>query len=261
MSRYRSRATGPFFWRISASYIRAIALYHEPLPLRRYYSMITSRLEEAGNSLSLTAPEFLVIKELSGLSAMVMGWIVLSFPGKISIGSSLLSLCTGFFLPDLSLRETLLRRRKAIIKALPHTIDLLTLIVEAGCDLMNGIRVVVEKGSAGPLWEELSQLLQEITMGKTKREALHDLGVRANIPAVKSLVGAVIQAETLGTPLARVLRIQSEQRRAERFQRAEKLAQEAPVKLLFPLLFFIFPCIFIVVLGPIILKFIHEGAF
>jgi tight adherence protein C len=127
----------------------------------------------------------------------------------------------------------------------------LTLSVEAGLDFAAAIGKVVEKGRKGPLADELSLLLRELKLGKTREEALRNLAARAGIASVSSLVSALVQADRMGTPLGKVLRILATQLRVERTQRAEKLANEAPVKMLFPLVCFIFPTVFLMLFGPI----------
>jgi tight adherence protein C len=137
--------------------------------------------------------------------------------------------------------------------------DLLALSMEAGLGFTLAIEKVVQKGSKSELNREFSRLLRDIKMGLTMRDALRGLATRTDMYEIRSFATALIQADTLGTPLAEVLQTQAEIRRTERFQRAEKLAQEAPVKMLFPLLFFIFPAVFIAILTPIILQFMAKG--
>ena len=134
---------------------------------------------------------------------------------------------------------------------MPYGIDLLTLAVEAGLDFTAALAKVVEKGPKGPLAEELSLAIRELRMGKTREDALRQLARRVDLPPLTSFVQALVQADRMGTPLGRVLRVLSTQMRVERTQRAEKLAHEAPVKLVLPLVFFIFPTLFLVLFGPI----------
>jgi tight adherence protein C len=156
-------------------------------------------------------------------------------PAAVALGASY---------PLLWLRDKAKARAQAIVRALPYNLDLLTLSVEAGLDFAAAIGKVVEKGRKGPLADELSLLLRELKLGKTREEALRNLAARAGIASVSSLVSALVQADRMGTPLGKVLRV-------ERTQRAEKLANEAPVKMLFPLVCFIFPTVFLMLFGPI----------
>ena len=121
------------------------------------------------------------------------------------------------------------------------------------------IAKVVEKGPRNPIRDELDKMLQDLRLGVSRREALLGLADRTDMYEIRAFTSALIQADKLGSPIGEALRTQSDIRRVERFQRAEKNANEAPVKMLFPLLFFIFPAVFIVILGPILLKFLAEG--
>ncbi|TSH94999.1 type II secretion system F family protein [Verticiella sediminum] len=157
-------------------------------------------------------------------------------------------------LPRLWLREQAQRRRDAIARALPFMLDMTTLCVEGGLNVQGALHVAVEKGPAGPLRDEIAHLLGDIRAGASRLEACRQMAQRIDVPGVRAWVGAMIQAETVGTSLGPLLRVQAEQRRAERFLRAEKRALQAPVKMLFPLIVFIFPCTFIVIAFPIVVK-------
>jgi tight adherence protein C len=155
----------------------------------------------------------------------------------------------GFYLPMMFLQSKIKRRQDVIIKAMPDALDLLTVCVEAGLGFDQAMSKVSEK------WEnELSlafeRVIQEVRLGKLRREALRDMADRMDIPDMTSFVAAIIQADQLGVSMGKVLRIQSDQMRVKRRQRAEKKAHEAPVKMLIPMAFLIFPSIYIVLLGP-----------
>ena len=138
-------------------------------------------------------------------------------------------------------------------------LDIITLCVEAGLNLTGAMSQAVAKGPAGPLRDEFSRVLRDVRAGRPRIDALRTLADRMNEPAITNLVSALIQAERMGMNLGPILRAQSEQRRNERFAQAEKLAMEAPVKLLFPLIAFIFPCTVVVLGFPIAMKFINIG--
>ena len=146
-----------------------------------------------------------------------------------------------------------------MLRSLPFVLDLLTLSVEAGMDFMSALQRNVERARISPLNEELIRVIREIQLGKTRRQALRDMRQRVNMPDLGSVVSALAQADELGVSIGAILRIQSDQIRLRRFERAEKLANEAPVRLLFPLLFFIFPSVFLVLLGPIVARLIQQG--
>nr|WP_236673542.1 type II secretion system F family protein [Comamonas sp. JC664] len=153
------------------------------------------------------------------------------------------------------LNDQVKKRHLLISRALPYSLDLLTLSVEAGLDFTAALAKVVEKGKAGPLREELQLVLKQLKMGKTREEGLKSMIVRVDLPPLTTFVTALIQADKMGTSLGKVLRIQSTQMRIDRTQRAEKLAGEAPVKMLFPLIACIFPTVFMVLFGPIVFQF------
>jgi tight adherence protein C len=138
-------------------------------------------------------------------------------------------------------------RQKQILKSLPDAFDLVTTCVEAGLGLEAALARVAEKVE-GPFGEELTIMLQEVSLGRLRREAMKDLGERVGLPDLTTFINAVIQAESMGTSIAAVLRVQ--EMRTKRRQRAEQQAQAAPIKMMFPLVLCIFPCMFLVILGP-----------
>jgi len=165
----------------------------------------------------------------------------------------------GFRLPELWLSQQLAGRRKQVRRALPDVLDLLSVSVEAGLGLDGAIQKVSEKFS-GPTGEEFREYLKEVRVGKTRADALRALASRTALPELRSLVAAIIQADELGVSMTRVLRVQSEQMRQRRRQQAEERAMKTPVKMLFPLIIFIFPTVFIVILGPAVIRFIQMFA-
>ncbi len=140
-----------------------------------------------------------------------------------------------------------------MVRSLPDALDLITTCVEAGLGLDAALAKVGEQ-MKGPLSEELSQMLREVSMGRLRREALTDLGERTGVPELISFVNAVIQAEQLGVSIGQVLKVQSDQMRTHRRQRAEQLAHEAPIKMMFPLVMCIFPAFMLVILGPAVIR-------
>jgi tight adherence protein C len=160
--------------------------------------------------------------------------------------------------PGLWLRSVVKQRHRSIRKALPFMLDLLTLSVEAGLDFMNAMQRIVDRRKVDAIGEEFVRVLREIQLGKTRRVALRDMAERVNQSEVRTVVNALVQADELGVGIAQILRIQADQMRLRRFERAEKLANEAPVKMLFPLVAFIFPAVFLVLLGPMILQILRQ---
>lgn len=159
----------------------------------------------------------------------------------------------GFLAPMLLLRRRAKNRQTTFWKALPDAMDLLTTCVEAGLSLDFAFQRVSER-QRGPVGDEINRMLREKALGQTRREALTAMADRIDLPDVNVFVNSVIQAETLGTSIGQVLRTQSRQLRIRRRQRAEQVARQAAPKMVFPLVFFIMPSLFIVVLGPIIIN-------
>jgi len=159
----------------------------------------------------------------------------------------------GLQLPRIWLSGRVKARQKEIIKALPDALDLVTTCVEAGLGLDAALSRVAEK-SSGSLSLELSRMLRDVAMGKMRREALTELGERVGVEELTSFINSIIQAEQLGVGIAQVLRVQSDQLRMRRRQRAERAAHEAPIKMIFPLVLFIFPAFMIVILGPAVIR-------
>jgi tight adherence protein C len=155
----------------------------------------------------------------------------------------------GIVLPHLWLRQRVGQRQHLIIKSLPDSFDLITTCVEAGLGLDAALTRVAEK-IEGPFAEELRRALRDISLGKSRRDALRELARRTGVPDLIQFVNAVIQAEQMGSSLGAVLRVQADQLRVRRRQRAEEQAYKAPVKMIFPLVLCIFPTLFIVILGP-----------
>ena len=170
----------------------------------------------------------------------------------IGAGLSVLGVVIGYIAPEFWLGRRIKRRQKAILLMIPDTLDLLTISVRAGLGFDAALAKVVEK-LKGPLSDEFRRALAEVRVGKSRREALRDIIPRTEVPPLTNFIGAIIQAETLGVSISKVLQVQSEQLRIERRQRAEEQAAKAPIKMLFPLVGCIFPSLFIVILGPAII--------
>jgi tight adherence protein C len=158
----------------------------------------------------------------------------------------------GFFYPQVWLNRKISTRQNAILKALPDALDLLTICVEAGLGFDSAMARVNEKWD-DPFSVELGRVIRDIQLGVARRNALRDMADRIDVSDVTSFVAAIVQTELLGVSISKVLQIQSEQMRTKRRQRAEEKAHQAPVKMLFPLVFLIFPSIYIVLLGPAVL--------
>jgi tight adherence protein C len=213
-----------------------------------------AKLEKAGYPGGLRGADWMGVKILSmivigvavGLLMLALGRVQLAFLFGIA-GAGL-----GYMVPEFWLGGRARKRSFAMVLQLPDALDLLTISVEAGLGFDAALAKVVEK-MEGPLITEFRQALAEIRMGRTRRDALRDVVARADAQPISNFIGAIVQAEQLGVPIAKVLQIQSQQLRIERRQRAEEMAAKAPVKMLFPMVGCIFPTIFIVILGPAII--------
>lgn len=172
------------------------------------------------------------------------------FQGPL-IGVGLLGL--GWY-PARWLQGAVEDRHNQIRRSLPFVLDLLTLSVEAGMDFMTALQRSVEGRKLDPLGEEFIRVIREIQIGKTRRDALRDLSARVGLTDLRVVITAMVQADEFGVGMGSTLRILSTQSRQRRFELAEKLANEAPVKMLFPLVLFIFPSVFIILLGPVVMK-------
>jgi len=159
----------------------------------------------------------------------------------------------GWVLPIIWLSGRVKARQRRILRSLPDALDLVTTCVEAGLGLDAALAKVAEK-SSGPLAEELSRMLRDVAMGKLRREALTEMAQRAGVDELINFINSVIQAEQLGVGIAQVLRVQAEHLRTRRRQRAEQSAHEAPIKMIFPLVLFIFPAFLLVILGPAMIR-------
>jgi tight adherence protein C len=159
----------------------------------------------------------------------------------------------GLLLPFLGLRRAAKNRQTVIWKSLPNTMDMLTTCVEAGLSLDFGLQRVSEK-YPGPVSDEIQRVLREMGLGRPRREALLDMANRINLPDVTTFLNSIVQAEMLGNSVGQVLRVQAAQMRLRRRQRAEQVARQAPIKMAFPLVFFLVPSLFIVTIGPVILN-------
>jgi len=214
------------------------------------------KIIKAGEPEGIKPEDMLAMMVLSGIVGVLFVLLIVGMLGKslsvVPIGM------IGAFMPMIWLNDLVKKRHFYIRRALPYALDLLTLSVEAGLDFSAAVAMVVEKGQKGPLREEFSILLKEMRMGKTRSEALRNLMERVDLKALNVFIRSLIQADKMGTSLGKILRIQSAQMRIERTQRAEKLAGEAPVKMLGPLIMCIFPTIFIVLFAPIIYKMVFN---
>lgn len=217
-----------------------------------YGDRVRRKLEVAGNPSGWTADRLTAMKVVgfAGMAVFSLGFVVLlglafGLAVVVVLGAAL----AGYFSPDLYLYQKGADRAEAMRKTFPDALDLLTISVEAGLGF-DAALAHVAKNVEGPLSDEFARVLQEMQIGLGRAGALKALGERTTLEEMRSFVSAMVQADSFGIPIGKVLRVQSAEIRVKRRQRAEEQAQKLPVKILFPLVFFILPCLFIVVLGP-----------
>ncbi|GAA0743752.1 type II secretion system F family protein [Ideonella azotifigens] len=218
---------------------------------------LLAKLRKAGQEYALTPQQFFGGKIVGLLVGAVAG-MALAGDGTLLLGGVLGGLF-GYAYPSIWLSDHTKKRNLAILKAMPFFLDIVTLSIESGLNLTGALQKAVDKCKPGPLMVEINRVLRDVRAGKPRLEALRDLADRMSYAPISSLVSALVQGELMGSSLGPILRAQSDQRRTERFQRAEKLAMEAPVKMLGPLIMFIFPCTFAVIGFPIAIKFMASG--
>ena len=247
MPTFGERVLGPT---VDAVAERVLALLPHGLLAR-----MRNKLIQAGEP--ITPQGFLIICAVAAGVLGMLGFAMTSamlggLDTKGMLFTGVLTGC-GIFLPVMWLNSRVRMRQTSITRSLPDSFDLITACVEAGLGLDAALGRVAEKVE-GPFAEELSLTLREIGMGRPRDESLHDLAARTGVADLSIFVNAIIQAEQMGTSIGQVLRVQSDQMRMRRRQRAEELANQAPVKMIFPLVLFILPTLFIVILAPAILQ-------
>ncbi|MBC7543727.1 MAG: type II secretion system F family protein [Candidatus Sericytochromatia bacterium] len=186
-----------------------------------------------------------------GLFQFELGLTILFFMGSAYL---------GFRWPLISLNRQTKSRQQAIFRSLPDALDLMTICVEAGLGINGALQAVVARAKPSPIRDEMDRTLREMQLGKPRAQAWRDLSARVNLRELSSFAIAMVQAEQMGTGLAKTLKVQSQLLREARWRFAQEKAQTAPIKMAIPLALFIFPVIFIVIFGPIVLKFIIDGA-
>lgn len=244
----------PFMERVVIPVIRKFGEFSVRFTPEKLLQETTRKLELAGNPGRIDASTFLATRFVGagvfgGLLTLIATLPTVNWPlGRVILVVGIFT-ALGFFFPQLWLQSRINARQNEVRKAMPDALDLLTICVEAGLGFDAAMSKVSEK------WEnELSILfgraIREVQLGKTQREALRDMADRVGLPELTSFVAAVIQSQILGVSLAKVLRIQSDQMRVKRRQRAEEEAHKAPVKMIIPMALLTFPSIMIILMAP-----------
>jgi tight adherence protein C len=217
---------------------------------------LRTNLQMAGNPGNITPAMFVGLRVVL---ALVLGLIIILLTFQTmddplrALMYSAVGFVLGYMLPVMWLGRKITERKKSIQKALADALDLLCISVEAGLAFDLALQRVTQKWD-DELSREFKRVLSDVRLGRTRREALKDLAVRTGVEDVQTFTAAIIQADQLGVSMSKILRLQADQMRVRRRQRAEALAQQAPIKMLFPMVFLIFPALFVVILGPAVPK-------
>jgi tight adherence protein C len=247
--------------RVVAPFVRRLSAIFGRFTPTGYTQAVRERLIQAGNPAGLDADRFMTLKVFGALSIVFWPWFAFMFAelggfyGLIVTG---LLWAISFFGPDVYVQRKTDQRQYEIATRLPDVLDLLVISVEAGLGFEQAIDRTVE-AVPGALADEFRRMLQETRMGATRAEALRAMDERTQVPELRSFILAMLQADTFGVSIGRILRSQAEDMRVRRRQRAQEAAQKAPVKMLFPLIFCIFPSLFVVILGPAVLQISKAG--
>jgi tight adherence protein C len=242
----------PFSQRVLLPLVQACARFLGRFTPQQTLESTRHKLELAGNPNNWSATEFMGIRVLAAILLTALTFF-LTMLADLELTRRLMFVLglglLGFLLPTIWLGGRIRRRQEEFVKTLPDALDLLTISVEAGLPFDGAMQRVADKWD-NEISRAFQRVLTELRVGKGRSEALRDMAARVEVPDVTSFVAALVQAEQLGISIAKVLRIQSEQMRIKRRQRAEEKAQQAPIKMLIPMTFLIFPTILIVILGP-----------
>ncbi len=223
--------------------------------------MIRQKLERAGQADTDPVAFFgqrVFLTIILGGGSFFFFFIYAGWPTTRAIAAVVAGTALGFYMPMMQLSSQISRRQQGIQRDLPDALDLLTICVEAGLGFDTAMGKVYEKWD-NDLSNSFGRILQEIQLGKLRREALRDMANRLDVPDFTTFAAAIIQADQLGVSIAKILRVQSDQMRIKRRQRAQEKAQQAPVKMMIPMVFLIFPSIWIVLMGPAVLILIETG--
>jgi tight adherence protein C len=239
------------------SWLQRVGMRLTPMGMRR---RIEERLNTLGSPAGWDTEKVAAIKVVGAFAGVALSFVLgrLADFGLVRHAGFLALLAAlGFIAPDLILSSRISRRKDAIRKALPDTLDLLTISVEAGLSFDAALAQVVQN-TTGPLALEIARMLQEVQLGVARGQALRNLARRADVEELHSFVLAMVQAEEFGVSTTKVLRAQAEQMRVQRRQRAELQAMKVPVKLVFPLILCILPPLLVVILGPAAIRIIRN---
>lgn len=221
-----------------------------------YVAWLDKQLAAVGRPKDWPLERLLIVKPMLALGAGVLALFnFLASPAPARFAILLAALAFGYFAPDLLVRTNAEKRRSKIRQELPNTLDQMLISVQAGLGFEAAMARTAQNGS-GPLADEMTRTLQDMQVGRSRKEAYLAMSDRVDVPDLRSFIRAIVQADAYGIAIARVLKVQAHEMRLKRRQRAEEHAMKIPVKILFPLIFFIFPTLFIILLGPAVMNII-----
>jgi tight adherence protein C len=246
----------PAFVKVFFPVVRLFSRLTPVISWPAYRARAAVAISRSGWGESFTVDHLLALKVLTAIALPLFGALLFAIfrnPAFFVIGA-----VAAFYLPDRMLAGSRGVRERQIVRALPGAVDVLSLSVEAGLEFLIALERLVKRGLSGPLRDELTTVLNDIRLGTSRSNALRAMATRLEIQQVSSFVSTLVQADLLGASIGDVLKQQAAFLRTERFQRAEKLGGQATQKIVFPMLLFIFPAVLLVVIAPIVLKFIYR---
>ncbi|UTT68509.1 type II secretion system F family protein [Arthrobacter sp. DNA4] len=222
----------------------------------RYVAWLDKQLAALGRPKEWPLERLLAVKPLLALGAGLLGLFhFFASPEPSRFAILLAAIAFGYFAPDLLIRTNAEKRRDKIRQELPNTLDQMLISVQAGLGFEAAMARTAQNGT-GPLADEMTRTLQDMQVGRSRKEAYLAMSDRVDVPDLRSFIRAIVQADAYGIAIAKVLKVQAHEMRMKRRQRAEEHAMKIPVKILFPLIFFIFPTLFIILLGPSVMNII-----
>ncbi len=248
--------TRPFFERTIGALLKSMVAAVGQTTPSRLLVVVEERLARAGNPRNMRASDFIARMGIAVPVVGLLSWFMLRSLGFDSVRAIMLGVvcgALGAYLPWMSLGMKSSGRKKTIQRSLPDIMDLMVVSVEAGLAFDMALMRVVEH-FRGMVAEEFQRVLKEMQLGKARKDALRDMASRVDLHELTALTTAIVQAEQLGVSITGVLKMQSDLIREKRQQIIEEQAMKAPIKMLFPLIVFIFPSIFVIVLGPALIN-------
>jgi tight adherence protein C len=248
---YEAKRSLPLFFKLFMPFTPNVRFFVRSNALKGQVDVAEDKVMMAGFSHVIDGESFVGVRLLIMLFSF--GLMIMCVVAGRPMAGLIMAACLIIY-PTVWLNKKVAQRHLEIMKALPNVLDLLTLSVEAGKDFLTSMRDILSRRRMDALGEELGRTFKEIQLGKKREDALRDLAKRVKQPDLTSVCNAIVQAEELGVSIGHLLRVQSEMLRNKRFTRAEKLANEAPVKILLPMILFIFPAVFIILMVPIAMQ-------